>query len=402
MHKMLLQDFIKFALSSVLMLRLRSFLTALGIAIGIASVVLLTSLGKGVYQFVLSEFTQFGTNLIGVTPGKTTTAGISGAVISNVRPLTLDDVRALERLPDVAAVVPVVQGNASVETHHYQRRTMILGVNHQAPHVWQINLALGRNLPDDDPASARAYAILGSKVYTELFKNSNPLGQRIRIAGERYRVIGVMESKGQLLGFDMDDTVYIPAAKALEMFNRESLVEIDILGNSHADIHRLVKRIKQQLLVRHGHEDFTVTTQEEMLNVLKSLLNTLTLAVGALGGISLLVGSVGIFTIMTISVKERTAEIGVLRAIGANRRQILGLFVTEAMLLSSFGGIAGLLLGISGAKLLNLLVPAMPTSTSWTYVLLAELLALIIGLLAGVMPAHHAARLDPVDALRAE
>jgi putative ABC transport system permease protein len=327
---------------------------------------------------------------------------MSGAVISNVRPMSLDDAQALSRLPRVIATVPVVQGNAAVEFGKLSRRTYVFGVGAAAPTVWQLRVAQGRFLPDDDPRTARAFAVLGSKVKDELFGGENPLGKRVRIGSEHYRVLGVMESKGQMLGFDLDDAVYIPAARALSLYNRQSLMEIDLLysaGSSSKDVGR---RAKELLVKRHGSEDFTIVTQDQMLDVLGSVLNILTIAVGALGGISLLVGGVGILTIMTIAVNERTAEIGLLRAVGAGRRQILLLFIGEATVLASLGGLAGLVLGAGGAWLLGKFVPALPTHTPLIYVIFSELLAGLIGLSAGVLPALHAARLDPIEALRAE
>ncbi len=399
---MQISDSIKLALGTLLNQRMRSLLTALGIAVGIASVVLLTSLGEGVHRFILSEFTQFGTNLVAVTPGKATTTGMSGALISNIRPLSMDDAMALERIPKVLGVVPFVQGNAPVELGKKSRRAYVFGVGSEVPTVWQMKVATGRFLPDDDPRTARAFAVLASKVRDELFRSNNPLGRRIRIGGDRYRVIGVMESKGQMLGFDLDDAVYIPAARALAMFNRESLMEIDLLYAAGSSVDKIVKNIKKLLIARHGAEDFTIITQEQMLDVMGSVLRILTLAVGALGGISLLVGGVGILTIMTIAVNERKAEIGLLRAIGAGRRQILAIFIGEAVTLAIIGGLAGLVIGVGGAWLIGATVPALPTHTPWSYVVLAEILAAFIGLLAGVIPARHAANLDPIEALRAE
>jgi len=285
---MLLKDSVKLSLAALFSQRMRSFLTMLGITVGIASVVLLTSLGEGVHRFVLSEFTQFGTNLIGVTPGKATTAGMSGGIISNVRPLSMDDAAALKRIPNIIAVAPVVQGNAPVEFGKRSRRTYIFGVGPQAPKVWQIRVAKGRFFTADDPSASRAFAVLGSKVKDELFVGENPLGRRIRIGGERYRVIGVMESKGQLLGFDLDDAVYIPTSRALALFNRDSLMEIDLLYATGSSADQVAKKIKKLLMARHGAEDFTIITQEQMLEVLGSVLDILTLAVGAVGGISLL------------------------------------------------------------------------------------------------------------------
>jgi putative ABC transport system permease protein len=228
------------------------------------------------------------------------------------------------------------------------------------------------------------------------------LGKRVRIGGETFRVIGSMESKGQLLGFDIDDAVYIPTSKAMALFNRESLMEIDLLHATGSTSTTVAEQIKNILQTRHGREDFTVTTQEKMLEVLGGVLNTLTIAVGALGGISLLVGGVGILTIISISVNERTGEIGLLRAMGVERHQILTLFLGEAVALAAIGGVAGLGLGIGGSWLFSLLVPALPSHTSWGYVLAAELLAVLVGVLAGVIPARRAAGLHPVEALRAE
>jgi putative ABC transport system permease protein len=399
---MFIKDSARLAIATLSNQGMRSFLTALGIAVGIGAVVLLTSIGEGIHKFVLSEFTQFGTNLIAISPGRTTTAGMSGAVISNVRPLSIDDALALERNPRILGVVPFVQGNAPVEFGKRVRRAYVFGVNSQVPAVWQMNVVLGRFLPDDDPRTARAFAVLGSKVRKEIFSAETPLGRFIRIGGERFRVIGVMESKGQMLGFDLDDAVYIPTAKALAMFDRESLMEIDVTYAADSRVDEIVKSVKKLLVDRHGSQDFTITTQEQMLDVLGSVLNILTLAVGALGGISLLVGGVGILTIMTISVNERRAEIGLLRAIGAGRGQVLTLFIGEAVVLAGIGGLAGLVIGSGGAWLLGATVPALPTHTPWLYVVLAETLAVVIGLLAGVLPAYRASNLDPIQALRAE
>ncbi len=395
-------DMSRLAAGAVIAHRGRSLLTSLGIAVGIAAVVLLTSIGEGVHRFVLQEFSQFGTNIIAVTPGKTETFGISGAQISNVRPLSLDDSAALGRLEHVVAVMPVVQGNAQVEFDGRTRRTMILGVGSELPQVWSMDVSAGRFLPPDDQRAPRAFVVLGAKVRSELFGDRNPLGQRLGVGGGRYRVIGVMETKGQFLGFDLDDAVYVPAGKALELFNRESLMEIDLVYRAGSSADTVRAGIERILRARHGSDDFTVTTQQQMLDVLGSVLDVLTFAVAALGGISLFVGGVGILTIMTIAVRERRAEVGLLRAIGARRSQILRLFLFESLLLSAAGGLAGLALGFGLAVTIKVLAPSLPVHPSLEYAFLAELLAVVIGLIAGVLPARHAARLQPLDALRAE
>jgi len=395
-------DLVRLSFRAMLAHKVRSLLTALGIMVGMAAVVLLTSIGEGIHQFVLAEFTQFGTNLIAITPGKTSTFGLSGAAISNVRPLAIEDSDALLKAEGVIAVVPVVQGNASVEFGSRARRVNVLGVNHAVPDVWKMAVGSGRFLPADDQRAARPFAVLGSKLRNELFGRQSPLGQRIRIGGDRYRVIGVMEDKGQMLGFDLDDAVYIPAGRALELFNRESLMEIDLLYEAEIDSGRVAKAVKRLLISRHGHEDFTLITQEQMLEVLSSILSVLTLAVGALGGVSLLVGAIGILTIMTIAVSERVSEIGLLRAIGAEKGHILKLFLGEAVVLSTAGGVLGVLAGVSLVELLKWIIPELPVEIAWRYLVFGLFLSVLIGLLAGVIPAMRAARLRPLEALRAE
>lgn len=398
---MRIPDLLHFSYGSIVSHKLRSSLTALGLVIGIAAVVILTSIGRGVHTFVLAEFTQFGTHLLSVNPGKKSTFGISGATISTVRPLSLDDAAALRKLPPVLAVVPVVQGNARVEAGSKQRRTNVLGVGSAVPEVWRLKVATGRFLPDDE-GNPRALAVLGDKLAQELFGAAGPQGQRIRIGTDRYRVIGVMRKKGQMLGFDMDDTLYIPAAKALELFDREGLMEIDVLYKSSVSVASVQRAVKKLMTARHGFEDFTIITQNQMLETMDSVLSILTLGVAALGGISLLVGSVGILTIMTIAVSERISEIGLLRAVGAERRVIFRLFLSEALALSVAGGLAGVLAGILVIEAFDYALPALPVELAWGYILSAFAVSVLIGIAAGVAPAIKASRLEPLEALRTE
>lgn len=382
--------------------KLRSSLTALGIIVGIFAVVLLTSIGEGIHRYVLQQFTQFGTNLIAVTPGKTSVFGMSGATINSVRPLSLEDAENLRQLDNILDVVPVVQGNARVEAGERQRRTQVFGTGSAVPEVWKINVKLGRFFPRDEDTNPRSFAVLGSKLYKELFGDENPLGQRVRIGSDRFVVIGVMEEKGQMLGFDLDDSIYIPTAKALQLFDREGLMEADLLYRTGVSAEQVAEAVKRRLIARHGQEDFTLVTQNQMLSTLDSVLGVLTMAVGALGGISLLVGSVGILTIMTISVSERISEIGLLRAIGAERRTIFSLFLGEALTLSTAGGVGGVILGVATVQAIKLFLPGLPVHLAWPYISGALLLSMLIGLAAGIVPAMQAARLNPLEALRAE
>ncbi len=399
---MYLLDLIRLTTSSFLAYRLRSFLTGLGIAIGITAVILLTSIGEGLHQFVLSEFSQFGTNIITVQPGKAQTQGTSVGVFGSVRQLTLDDAQALRHLPYVESVNPGLMGNAELRADGRTRRVTVFGEGREFASAFTMRVQSGGFWTDEDNEQARAQAVVGDKVRRELFPDKNPLGEYLRIGGQRYRVIGVMAPKGQILGLDMDDAVFVPAARAMELFNRSGLMEINVSYRPGVDADTVIKLITERMTARHGRDDFTVISQEQALEVLGSVLEVITFAVAALGGISLLVGAVGILTIMTMAVSERTAEIGLLRALGARKQQVLVLFLGEAILLSALGGLFGLLLGSGIAQGLHALFPALPVHTPWLYVVLAEVSAIVIGLAAGVAPALRAARLDPVEALHAE
>jgi putative ABC transport system permease protein len=399
---MLRGDYFAFTLGAIRARRARAILTALGIGVGVAAVVVLTSIGATLERYVLAEFTQFGTNIIGVQPGKSQTFGASIGAINSLRPLTIEDAVALERVPYATSVVPFVQGNAEVEANGRVRRVLVNAAGADMARAFSFKIGIGSFLPADAPTAPRAVAVLGAKMRAELYGDSNPLGSLLRVGGERYRVIGVMEAKGNMLGIDLDDTIYIPAARGLALFNRVGLFEIDVLYAPGVSAEEVTSGIKRVMIARHGREDFTLVTQQEMLDTLGSILNVLTIAVGALGGISLLVGGVGIFTIMTIAVRERTSEIGLLCALGSRREQILWLFLGEAVLLAALGGIGGLLLGLGIVGLIALVLPDLPVSTPILFVLLAEVIAVTIGLISGVLPALRASRLEPVDALRAE
>jgi putative ABC transport system permease protein len=395
-------DLLRLTLQSILSHRMRSTLTALGIGIGVTAVVLLTSIGAGVNQYIVEQFTQFGTTTLEIAPGKSTTLGISIGAINSTRPLSLADAEAIRRAPHVIHAVPVVAGSSTIEGNGREREISVFAVGPEYDRAFSFNVAIGEFLPPDDLERARSVTVIGSKVNDELYGGENPLGDRVRIAGSRFRVVGVMESKGNTLGFDLDDAVYIPAGRGLELFNREGLLEIDVVYAENASVEEVIAGISRILIARHGYEDFTITSQQQMLDVLGSILDVLTLGVGALGGISLLVGGVGIFTIMTIAVRERTAEIGLLRAIGATRSRVRIFFLSEAMILSGLGGLLGLMTGFSIVIITQVTVEGLPLQISPLYAGMAEAIAILIGLIAGVLPARHAAELEPLDALRTE
>lgn len=394
-------DWLRLATSPVTSQPGKSVLTALGIAIGIAAVTLLTTLGHGVRQYVLDSFSQFGTRIIAITPGHSETAGMAGGLISSVRLLTLDDAEALARITGSEWVVSNVQGSGPIRYGERVRSTEILGTTSDFNQAWDFPLAMGKFLPDTG-GNSPAVAVIGDTLYRELFRSENPLGKFIRIGGQRYRVIGVMQPKGSTLGVDLDDMAYIPADRALTLFNREGLMEVDVVFSEGTTSSQMLERIKAMMIKRHGQEDFTLTSQDEMLSSMNRILGILTIGVAALGGISLLVGGVGIFTIMTTNLTERTAEIGLLRAIGCPRRQLLSLFLGEAVMLSLFGAFIGIVITAVVVALLSLLAPAFPVQIQFSTLGLAIAVAVITGLISGIWPAYKSSRLGPIEALRGE
>jgi putative ABC transport system permease protein len=383
--------------------RLRSFLSALGVAIGVTAVILLTSLGEGTREYIVVQFTQFGTSIIAVNPGKVKTLGMPGALGGTTHKLTIDDAEALRRIPGVNEVVPVAFGQARVEGGGRGRSVYIQGVGWEAAKGFRLSVSQGSFLPRMDPNRRSSYTVFGAKLAQELFDDQSPLGQRVRIGGYTFLVIGVMEAKGQMLGFDFDDTAYIPVASALDLFDVDELVEIDVVAASTDVIPEVVEGIRSVLMDRHrGEEDFTITTQTEMLETFGKIIGMITIAVSGIAGVSLLVGAMGILTIMWISVHERTNEIGLLRALGVTRATVQGLFLLESVLLAVAGGALGLLAGFATTSLGRAAIPGLPLSTPPMAVIAALVMCLVVGVVSGVAPARRAADLDPVDALRAE
>jgi putative ABC transport system permease protein len=398
---MSLLDWLSWIIKALLGNRKRSVLTLSGIAIGIASVALLTSIGEGLRLYLLDSFSQFGTRIVAVTPGKVTTQGIPG-MLKSIKPLTIDDAERLRDIPFVELVVPLVGGTGRIEAGELARDSDIFGVGHEAAKAWKMEVALGRFLPPDNPQAPRAYAVLGQKMKQELFGLRNPLGELVRVGEMRFRVVGVMEPKGQFLGFDLDDVIYIPTHLALQLFNQESLMEVDVVFSEQSTSTEISRRISERLEALHGSEDFTLFTQEDMLSSLDKILGLLTLAVAGLGGVSLLIGGVGVLTIMTISLRERTSEIGLLCALGCTRDRILLLFLGEAICLATVGGLAGLTLVVALVLFLQGVIPGLPLALNSGYLMAALLLSSLIGLVAGIAPAVNASRRNPIEALRDE
>ena len=381
--------------------RVRTALTLAATAVGVAAVVILTGLGDGARRYVTDQFNSLGTNLLIVVPGKVETSGAAPIFGGTTRDLTIADAQMIgRRVPGARYVVPISVGGAEV-THGGRGRTVtVVGATQDYFKVRDLKVASGAMLPPLDPRQSERVCIIGRTVQRELFEGANPLGRIVRIGEWRFRVIGILERKGAALGMDIDNIIIVPVATAMQLFNRTGLFRIIVQGNAFANLDRTREDLRETLIERHdGEEDFTLIEQGSMISALDTILRTLTLAVAGIAAISLAVAGLGIMNVMLVSVTERTGEIGLMKAIGAGRAQILGIFLTEAAILSVIGGVIGLALGYAAGAVLHALIPALdPTPPGWS-VAAALATALIVGVVAGLVPAMRAARVDPVVAL---
>ncbi len=392
-------DTVRFAAGALSGHRLRTLLSVSGLAIGIAAVVVLTALGEGARRFVIREFSALGTNLLIVLPGKVETTG--GMPFGGVpRDLTLDDMRAIQtRASRVRRAAPLSMGSETIRFGGRRRAAPVLGTTADFIEIRRLNLAFGRFLSPGDLDQGGMEVVLGMKVARELFGSASPLGEIVRIADWRFRVVGVLAAKGRSVGFDMDDLVLVPVRTGMSMLNRNGLFRILIEVRSHEEMAAARQEVLRLLAGRHRTEDVTVISQDSVLSAFSAILRALTLALAAIASISLAVAGVGIMNVMLVSVTERRAEIGLLKALGAANREILGAFLVEAVLLSSGGGLLGLLSGWASVRLFVGYYPSFPASPPVWAVSAAALLSLLVGGGFGVLPARRAMHLDPVAAL---
>lgn len=379
--------------------RLRTALSLLGVAIGVASVIMLTSLGEGARLFVVGEFASLGSNLIIVIPGKTETKGAAPFISQAPHDLTVEDAEALlRRVPQLRRVAPLSMGTAPVGWEDHKRDVTILGTTNEMRVIRRLKTRIGRFLPAD--VADAPVCVIGATVQRELFGNQNPLGQLLRVGDRRFRIIGVMASRGTSIGMNMDDVTVIPVDAARRLFNRASLFRILCEVNSHEEIPRARKAIIDVLRERHGdEEDVTVMTQDAVLATFDQILRALTAALAGIAAISLTVAGIGIMNVMLVSVSERRPEIGLLQALGVTRLQIVGVFLLEAAMISTSGGVLGLAAGMAGGRALEHFVPDFPIHPPLWAAVSAVVLSAAVGMVFGGWPARNAARLDPVEAL---
>jgi len=398
---MSLRDLLAFSAGALRGHRLRTGLSLLGVAIGVASVVLLTSLGEGARLYVTGEFASLGTNLLIVLPGKTETAGVTPFLTGAPHDLTLDDSEAIaRRVRSVRSVAPLSRGTAPARRGERRRDVTVTGTTAEFLGVRKMTLQTGRFLPGLGTGREPHVCVLGAKVRAELFGAANPLGEIVRLGDERYRVIGVLAPRGISLGMDMDDMVYVPVGRAMKMFNQTGLFRLLVEVRSHEEIAAAEEAVRRVVAERHdGEDDVTILTQDSVLASFGRILAILTAALVGIAAISLTVAGLGIMNVMLVSVAERTREIGLLKALGVTRRQIVSVFLVEAAVLSSAGGAVGLAVAFAGAGLLRGLYPSFPVQPPSWAVAAAVLVSVSVGLVFGAAPARRAAGMDPIVAL---
>ncbi len=399
---MRLADTLRFARDAASGTPLRTGLLVLSMAIGVGAVIILTALGDGARRYVVGEFSSIGTNLVIVLPGRSETRGFNPAnlITSTPRDITLEDAQALLRVPGVVRHAPIVIGTAEVNAMGRLRQSMLVGTNRDFLSIRNLKLAQGRFISADVLGRGPAEIVLGAIVRQELFGNENPLGKTVRVGGRRLRVVGVLAEGGQGMGMTTGELLILPAATVQAMLNTNTLFRILIEARSREQLQEVKAGVLKKMIQRHeGEEDVTVITQDAVLETFDKILRVLTLGVAGIAAVSLAVAGILVMNVMLVSVTQRTAEIGLLKALGATARTLRNAFLFEAGMLSLLGGVAGILLGHLGAAILRSFYPTFPAYPPHWAVLAGLGTALGSGLIFGVMPAKRAARLDAVIAL---
>ncbi len=387
------------AIIAILANKLRSFLTILGIVIGVTSVILLISLVSGLQTFITSQIEGLGSNLLFVIPGRIGGARSPGGVQAN-RLVYTDATNLRAKLSEDADVSAVIQRNATLKfANKNDKGAAVFGVEANYPKIISIKITEGRFFKQSEQESSRKIAVIGQTVKANLFGEGKTLGQIIDIAGLKYTVIGVVGSRGSVFGIDQDNSVLIPFTTAQKQFGIDRLNTIYISTHNAQNVKDVQTKAINTLKKRLSEDEFTVQSQEQTLSTISQITGVLTVTLGGIAAISLIVGGIGIMNIMLVSVTERTREIGLRKAVGAKPKDIRNQFLIEAVTLSGLGGVIGIILGIG----LSLLIGRFFTTTIplWS-VLLSFGFSMLVGIIFGVAPAIRASRLDPITALRYE
>jgi putative ABC transport system permease protein len=385
------------AVGALLANRLRSALTMLGVVIGVAAVVILVAIGSGAKQEVETQVEGLGSNIIIVVPGK-----FQFGAAPSVSRLTLDDVDLLGRVVgDRDRVAVSIASGETVRVGARQTFATVNGVNESVPNVFDRVLSRGDYITATDVDTRRRVAVLGSSVAQHVFPDVDPLGRQITIAGVRFRVIGVFKAVGSTFGVDRDAEVHIPVTAAQRLFGVDRIDGLAVKAPTSEDVEPLQKKLVAALQHKYTGQEFSAVTQSQILGTIGRILGLLTLVLAAIAAISLVVGGVGVSNIMLVSVRERTREIGLRKALGARQRDILAQFLIEAVLLCVVGGLIGIGLGVGASVLISAVSP-LPAVIAWWSPALAFGVSAAVGIFFGVAPARRAGRLDPVVALRME
>ncbi len=389
------------ALRSIRANKTRAGLTMLGVVIGIASVIILVAIGEAAKQYVVAQMQSFGMNaaFLQVAPGKN--AGDYMAYFDNdLRLKHADMIKA--KCPSVSEVMPIVVGKAKLK---YGKKDYNLsqcwGATENYTTVFSHKVVKGRFFNRAEVEGSRKVCVIGQKISDELFGSFDPIGEKIKVNGRKFVVIGVFEKRGKVLMQDMDDVMAVPVTTGLSLFDTKAIVEMDILAKSPQLLKQAIKEIREVLDKEIDPSDYHIDTQEGMMSLINNIVGLLTTVIGGIAAISLLVGGIGIMNIMLVSVTERTKEIGIRKAVGARRRDIFMQFLVESVVISFLGGILGIILGLAGTFLIMYVIKLGMVVVLWA-IILACSVSVAIGIISGVYPAMRAVNLDPIEALRYE
>ncbi|MCD6225929.1 ABC transporter permease [bacterium] len=402
--KLTFLGFLKVAFSQLNRNKGRAFLTMLGIIIGVSSVILLVAIGNGLKLYIQKEFEDLGANMIFIMPGQVFEKGkYRHSDLSAMGGINFDedDVKRIRKIPGVVAVSPLISRSESVSKGGKEILVEMVGVDSQFIEVRKLDLLKGRFLQPRETQAATRVAVLGYQAWKDIFGESSPLGKKITLHGNKYRVVGVVDKIGGLgsMGGGFDSRIYVPYKNLFKINGKKEFPLILLAVSDKGMIERVKEKVTAVMLKRYQEEDFSVVDQAEILSTVNSVLGVLTLALAGIAAISLLVGGVGIMNVMFISVTERIKEIGLRKAVGATSRHILVQFLLESTVLAALGGVIGI---VFAAGVVSLMRKVFPAQITWWAVGLAFGVSSLIGIIFGVAPARKAARLSPIEALRYE